>query len=143
EYIQLSRPHQDNGNVARAIGSVSAISRGFDAVAYLDADNWFERDHLEQMILLHDKTKAAVCTAARNLVDLEGKLLGRCAESDGERFADTSSLFLTPKAYGLVAVWYRMPRKLAPICDRVIWKSLLDEKISRSHWPVPTVNFRT
>src|SRR5438094_10408213 len=68
ELIRLPSPHGDYGNAARAIGSVAAIARSFDGVAYLDADNWFEADHLEQMLRLHERTGAAVCTAARNLV---------------------------------------------------------------------------
>jgi glycosyltransferase involved in cell wall biosynthesis len=143
EFLQLPRPHADNGNAARAIGSVSAIARGFDAIAYLDADNWFEADHVQKLVELHQRTGAAVCTAARNLVDLEGLLLGRCPEVDGERFADTSSLFFTRAAFGLVAVWYRMPHALTAICDRVVWKAVLDEDYSRAHSNVATVNFRT
>jgi glycosyltransferase involved in cell wall biosynthesis len=143
EFLQLPRPHADNGNAARAVGSVSAIARGFDAIAYLDADNWFETDHLQRLVELHQRTGAAVCTAARNLVDLEGRLLGRCPEVDGEKFADTSSLFFTRAAFGLVAVWYRMPHALTPICDRVVWKAVLEGGYSRAHSNAATVNFRT
>jgi glycosyltransferase involved in cell wall biosynthesis len=143
EYLELPRPHEDNGNAARAIGSISAISRGFEAIAYLDADNWFEPHHLERLLDLHLRTGAAVCTAGRNLVDLEGQFLGRCPEVDGEKFADTSSLFWTRAAFGIVAVWYQMPRALAPACDRIVWKAVKDQKLTRAHHGTPTVNFRT
>jgi len=143
EFFQVPGPHQDNGNAARAIGSVSAIARGFDAIAYLDADNWFSADHLEQMAALHQRTGAAVCTAARNLVNVDGELLGRCPEVDGVEFADTSSLFFTRPAFGLVQVWYHMPRTLTAICDRVMWKAVKDGAYARAHRAEPTVNFRT
>src|ERR1700722_9337974 len=42
QIVTLPKPHGDFGNAARAIGSVSAVCRGFDAIAYLDSDNWFE-----------------------------------------------------------------------------------------------------
>src|ERR1700730_14939645 len=116
---------------------------GFDAIAYLDADNWFAADHLQQMLALQQATGAAVCTAGRNLVDLEGRLLGRCREVDGDKFADTSTLFFTRAAYGLVAVWYRMPRALTPIGDRVMWKAAKDGNLVRAHRDEPTVNYRT
>ncbi len=61
------QPHLDYGNTARAIGSIEAVARDFDAIAYLDADNWYEPDHLEQMVALHERTGAVVCTAALNL----------------------------------------------------------------------------
>src|SRR4051794_24560005 len=38
--LRLPDAHRDFGNTPRAIGSVSAISQGFDAIAYLDSDNW-------------------------------------------------------------------------------------------------------
>ncbi len=143
ELIRVPGPHHDNGNTARAVGSVCAIARDFNALAYLDADNWFEPDHLQRMAALHERTGAAICTAARNLVDLEGHLLGRCPEVDGKKFADTSSLFFTRPAFGLVHVWYLMSRSLGPICDRVMWKAILDGGHSRAHHDHPTVNFRT
>lgn len=143
QFIRLPSPHEDCGNAARAIGSISAMVRGFDALAYLDADNWFEPDHVEQLLQLHQRTGAAVCTCARNLVDLDGNLLGRCPEVDGERFVDTSCLFLTHAAFGMVSVWYRMPRTVAAACDRVMWQAIKDEKLTRAHLAFPTLQFRT
>jgi glycosyltransferase involved in cell wall biosynthesis/predicted Zn-dependent protease len=143
EFFRLPNPHLDYGNVARAIGSVSAMARGFDAIAYLDADNWYEPEHLQRMAELHRRTTAAVCTAARNLRNLEGDLLGRCPEADGVEFADTSCLFLTPAAFGMVSAWYRMPPALGVIGDRVVWKALKDAGLSLAHSPEPTVNFRS
>src|SRR5262245_29299152 len=53
EHIILPRAHHDNGNTARAIGSLSAMNQDYDAVAYLDADNWYYPNHIESMVLLH------------------------------------------------------------------------------------------
>ena len=125
------------------IGSISAIAQGFDALAFLGAEHWFEADHLQRLVELHEQTGTAVCTAARNLVDLEGQLLGRCFEADGQKFADINSLFLTRQAFGLIGAWPRIPSALAPIGDRVIWNGIRDAKLSRSHKTKPTVNFRT
>ena len=89
QIIHLPRPHQDAGNAARAIGSVSAICQGFNALAYLDADNWFEPNHLETLAVLHRASGAAVCSSTRNIYRPDGRLLGRCPEVDGEQFVDT------------------------------------------------------
>ena len=41
QHLVLPRCHGDYGDTPRAIGSISAIGQGFDAIAWLDADNWF------------------------------------------------------------------------------------------------------
>ncbi len=143
QILRLPRPHADFGNAPRAVGSVSAICQDFDAIAYLDSDNWFEPEHIEQLCEAHDKTGAAVCSSSRNLYDLEGQLLGSCPEVDGVRFVDTNCLFLTRAAFGLVAAWYLMPRSHVEVGDRLVWKAIVDSKLSRSHSPRPTVNYRT
>jgi glycosyltransferase involved in cell wall biosynthesis len=62
-HIVLPNVHADNGNLARAIGAMAAISEGHDGIAFLDADNWFREDHVAQLIALHKDTGAAVCTS--------------------------------------------------------------------------------
>jgi glycosyltransferase involved in cell wall biosynthesis len=143
EWYQLPQRHNDCGNTSRAIGAASAVSRGFEAVVFLDADYWFEPSHLEQMVQLHRQTRAAVCTAGRNLYDLQGQLLGPCFEVDGESFADTKAAFFCDDAFRLIMAWQCVPKPLAVIGDRLVWKSILDAKISRAHSPLRTVNFRT
>lgn len=143
EVLRLPRPHQDYGNAARAIGSVSAISQGFEAIAYLDADNWYEVDHLQTLLQAQQATKAAVCTCGRNLFDLEGKLLGPCPEVDGKQFVDTNCFLLTRPAFSLVSVWYMLPRAQAKAGDRVFWRAVLESKLGHTHVPDRTVAFRT
>ena len=143
EVFHLPTRHADCGNVARAIGSISADARGYDAIAYLDADNWLEPDHLQTLVDLHRRTRASVCTSGRNIVDLQGCLLGPCKETDGENFVDTSSIFLTRAAFGIIAVWHGIPQRLAAICDRLVWKAIKDANLARAHNPASTVNFRS
>src|SRR5207244_1055632 len=95
QVLRLPQPHRDYGNTPRAIGSASAIAQEFDAIAYVDSDNWYEPDHLERMVELQLQTGAAVCSCARALHDLDGQMLGLCPEVDGETFVDTNCLFLT------------------------------------------------
>jgi len=143
EVIRLPHPHRDSGNAARAIGTVSAISQEFDAVAYLDADNWFQPKHLELMVDLQQKTGAAVCSSSRYLFDLNDNLLGQCPEVDGQRFVDTNCMFLVRPAFPQIAVWYLMPRAQAPIGDRVLWNAIKKAKLPCAHHSTPTVNYRT
>jgi glycosyltransferase involved in cell wall biosynthesis len=143
QVVHLPRPHHDVGNAGRAIGSVMAICQGFDALAYLDADNWYEPNHLETLVVLHQASGAGVCSSARNLYRGNGTLLGRCPEVDGERFVDTNCLFLTSAAYSAIATWYLVPRGRALAADREVWQTIKKLDLRRAHTSLPTVAYRT
>src|SRR5439155_1872447 len=108
---------------------------GFDAVAFLDADNWIAPHHVEALLRLHVRTGAWVCSSARNLVRPDGSLLMRCPEVDGETFVDTNCLLFTRDAFDLAAMWGLMPREMAPICDRFIWRAALQRRYPRADLP--------
>jgi hypothetical protein len=44
-HVVLPQANADVGNTPRAIGGILADAYGFDAVAYLDADNWYDSAH--------------------------------------------------------------------------------------------------
>jgi glycosyltransferase involved in cell wall biosynthesis len=144
EHIALSRPHADTGNTPRAIGSLSARSLGYDAVAYLDADNWYYPDHVESMVSLHRQTGAPVCTASRTIHRLDGSLMyADKHECDGRQHVDTSCMFFTRAAFPLLPIWAMMPVQLGPIGDTVMWRSIQGRRIATAHNSKPTVAFRT
>lgn len=135
--------HGDNGNLARAVGTAIAVAEGFDAVALLDADNWYQPDHISSLLALHRQTGAAICTAARSLHRMDGSLLAaHDRESDGVGFADTSCLFYLRQAFGLLPLWGQMPQ-FGPINDRVMWAAIQSRKIATAHSGLPTMAFRT
>jgi protein O-GlcNAc transferase len=144
-HIVLPVVHGDNGNTPRAIGSIAALKEGFDAIAYLDSDNWFDAKHVEQMVSLHEQTGAAVCTSGRRLHALDGSPLpwqeGSRDENDGSAFTDTSCLFLTREAFRLLPLWEMMPKEFGPFCDRVFWKAVRASGLTTAHSPEPTVCF--
>ena len=74
-HMVLPDGHRDGGNIPRVLGGISALNHGFDAVAFLDADNWYQPDHLERMIDLHHATGAAVCTASRSMHRFDGTFM--------------------------------------------------------------------
>jgi hypothetical protein len=142
EHIILPRAHGDNGNTPRAIGSLSAISQDFDAIAYLDADNWFRWDHIARMAGLC-AGGAVICTSNRTLHRLDGSLLYCDLTNDGEAHIDTSCIFLGRRAFRLVPLWSLMPRQLSPQCDRVFWLGCRGSNLPRAHSRETTVAFRT
>ena len=144
EHVILSKPHNDVGNTPRAIGSLSAMNQGYDAIACLDADNWYYPEHVESMVNLHRQTGAAVCTASRTIHRLDGSLMyADVNECDGQRHVDTSCLFFTRAAFRLLPIWAMMPPQLGAIGDTVMFQAILARRLPRAHNPQPTVAFRT
>ncbi len=46
-HIRLDRAHGDYGNAARGVAALLAIAEKYQAIAFLDADNWYADNHLE------------------------------------------------------------------------------------------------
>lgn len=144
QHIVLPVSHGDYGDTPRAVGSFSAVGQGFDAITYLDADNWYAVDHVESMIALSQRTGASVCVAARSLHRLDGSLLDAHGEpSDGATHVDTNCLFLTSAAFRVLPLWALVPRALHPIDDRIVWAAILALGLRVARWNAPTVHYRT
>lgn len=120
EHLVLAATHDDNGNTPRGLGGISALNRGFDGIAFLDADNWYAADHLESVIAA-SADGADVVFSDRQVVLPSGDL---CPYDDIDirerRFADTSSIFIRSSAPFLILAWALMDQDLSPICDRVM-----------------------
>lgn len=119
QHIILPRSHGAGGDLPRCIGSICAIRQGFDAVAYLDADNWFYPNHLAIMTEVHKSSTAAVCIARRSLHRADGSSMPR-TEPLLAHFFDTNCMYLTRRAFGLVPIWGMMPPELSGVGDRVM-----------------------
>jgi hypothetical protein len=138
-HIRLPKAHADYGDTPRTIGAISAISQGFDAIAFLDADNWYRPEHVAAMVALHERTGAAVCTATRDLFRLDGSYMATCLTSDGQQHADTNTLFLTRAAFPLIPRWVTIEPDEHPIGDRIFWLAVKDSGLPRAHEARPTV----
>ena len=133
----------DYGDTPRGIGSALAIGRGFDAIAYLDADNWYYPEHIATLVAAHQASGAAVITSARNLHRLDGSLLGACSEVNGRDFVDTNCFFFTRAAFQFVPVWWMMEPRQHVIDDRVMLAHIQHAGVSQVHLTAPTVAYRT
>jgi cellulose synthase/poly-beta-1,6-N-acetylglucosamine synthase-like glycosyltransferase len=49
-HIKLDVPHGDYGNTPRGICAQLAISEGYCGLAFLDADNWYDSNHVQVCI---------------------------------------------------------------------------------------------
>jgi hypothetical protein len=143
QHIVLPQAHGDFGDTPRCIGTMAAYSQGFDAVCWLDADNWFEPNHIATMVELMIEHGVSVVTASRNLYSPTGAFIGLCTESDGINFNDTNCYFLSRKAMPLAAQWVFKDKAASVVGDRVIFSSICKSFPARFHCRTPTVNYET
>ena len=143
QFIELQHNHADYGDTPRAIGSLSAAAQGYDAVIYLDADDWILSQHVQTLVTLQQESGAAVCTAARNLHDLDGQLLGPCQEDNGVDFAGTGSLMIARSGYALLGTWALMPREFHIVGDRWLWSRIRRHRIKTARSDMATTAYRT
>lgn len=142
-HLKLPCACADNGNTPRALGSLFAEAQGFDAIAFLDADNWFEPDHLAKMIAAQNASGASVIGCKRRFFSLDEESLPiQEREEDLGLHVDTSCWLIFKPAFSLLRVWL-MPKVLGPVCDRVFFQKLLIENIPYRLTPHRTVCFTT
>ncbi|MEY4765996.1 MAG: hypothetical protein RI907_2669 [Pseudomonadota bacterium] len=140
--VPLPQGVADWGDTPRAIGSMYAAGLGFDAIAFLDADNAFDPEHIANLVALHRQTQAVVLSSQRRFISLDGQPMAECLSSDGEQFCDTNCLMVTRPAFPDMATWATMDRAFHAIDDRVIWHTLRSAGHPRAHSPKVTVSYR-
>jgi len=141
--ISLPVAHADWGDCARGIGALDAVARGFDAICFLDGDNWIEPAHVQTMIQLHKRTGADVCTASRTICRVDGSPMFFDKESDGAAHVDANCLFFARPAFHLLPFWAFIPLSHAALGDRVFWQMVKHTPTSHAHSEARTVNYRS
>ena len=114
-HILLQRNYQDYGNTPRLIGSYRAVTAEADAIAYLDADNWYQPTHLEGLVHFAQERKLDACSSARMLHRLDGTPMMKCPHVNGQPYIDTSCLLMMKPAFPHLIAWTLYPQAVAPI----------------------------
>lgn len=141
-HIALGQAHGDNGNTPRYVGAMVALALGFDGVAFLDADNWFEAKHIERLVDLQHESGATAVFALRNIFLPDGHKLPHMDGEDHSRsHADTSAMLLTRACEYALHLWGQMPQEWGPVCDRVVFAELGGQRLAWSR--NRTVNFQS
>ena len=104
DHVVLPRCHHDIGSTPRLVGCAHAIGLGHDALAFLDADNWYRPDHIAKLANLYESTGAAFLSAGRMLCRPDGSQMTACPFTDPERFVDTSCMMFTRGGYHVLAL---------------------------------------
>ena len=140
--LNLPKGVADYGDTPRAVGSMYAAGLGFDAIAYLDGDNFYQPDHISSLIECQRSTQASIVTSRRCFVRLDGSYMAECLASDGEIFCDTNCLFVMREAFHLLSHWALMPKQYHPIDDRVMWHHFGQSGLAKAHTALATVCYR-
>lgn len=142
EHVQLPRSHGDIGSTARLIGSYHAIGLGVDAVAFLDADNWYRIDHIANLLRAVDQQQADFASSSRTLCRLDGTVMGPCPLTDPNLFIDTNTMLFGRGAFQLLHKWVLMPPYGHLIGDRIMLHHVKQAGIRQQHVAEHSVFYR-
>jgi len=142
-HIVLARNYKDYGNTPRLIGCTHAISHGAEAIAFLDADNWFLPDHLEALLDFAQVNQLDACSSARMLHRLDGSVMLKCPTVNGRPYVDTSCLLVMKSAFQHMVAWVLFPQDVAAVADQHVWNHLKTMGARLGFLDRPTLAYRT
>ena len=123
-HLRLSVPNRDYGDTPRRLAGEVAMEEKFDAVLYLDADNWLRPRHAESLLALSLQRGAPICHSARTLHRPDQSVMPLLQQGDNHEHVDTSCIFVASSAFDLLSVWGCWPTELSPIDDRMFWHAI-------------------
>jgi len=142
-HVVLQRNYRDYGNTPRLIGCYQAMQMNADAIAFLDADNWYYPDHLAGLVAFARSNGLEACASARMLHRLDGSPLIKCPVVDGRKHIDTSCLLVLKPAFQHMLTWVLLPQEVAGVADQAVWKHMLDRGTRLGFLDHATLAYRT
>lgn len=141
-HLKLPQPSAaDYGATPTCLGALAAFSADFDGVLFLDADNWFEPEHIAMLVTLQKQFQVPVVTATRILRKEDESALGISTE-DGPNFTDTNCYLLMRETLWSLPAWVVRDNHNTPP-DRLFWNEIVKKGYKRVHNSSPTVNYVT
>lgn len=141
-HVILPVGHGDIGSTPRLIGAFHAIGLGVEAVAFLDADNWYAPHHIAGLMDARQAHKAAFVSSGRMLCRLDGSPMAPCPLTDPQRFIDTNCMLFGREAFALLHHWVLMPDYGHLIGDRIMLHHVRRSGLTHCHVPGPSVHYR-
>lgn len=141
-HVELDRAHGDYGNTPRGVGAVLAISEGYDALCFLDADNAQQPEHVA----------ACLARAAELGPDCDWVISGRTfrrpdwtvlpiAATDTD--IDTNCFFFLRGSFHLLHFFGQQPREIALAGDQVFNAVLKNAGLIEGRVPGQTLDYLT
>jgi len=140
-HLRLGRAHSDAGNTPRGLGALLAVSEGYDGIGLLDADNWYDKNHVEECCnaaYSTAETPTDLVFAKRRIFLPDGQLVNVPEEID---HVDTSCFWFLPGSFHLLHYWTIMPQCLGPACDRVFYRMIRAQSLTIRNAEEITLNF--
>jgi glycosyltransferase involved in cell wall biosynthesis len=142
-HLVLPNSHDDVGNTPRFFGAALAEAEGFDAVAFLDADNWYEPSHISSLLAARRFSGYPLITCKRNFYSDAGERLDITEHlEDTNQHVDTSCWMIFREAFDLLRYW-RIPREFNWIGDRLFLRKATHDRYAIGFTNHRTVNYRT
>lgn len=143
--IRLPVNANDSGATPRAVGAaIGWTIPNASGLLFLDADNWFDQNHIQTLWHVQTRAEADIVTCARRLISVDGQVMGDCEESDGVNFCDTNCYLFNRSAWPLgTNGWTCQPDKQALWCDRRLWQWIKSSGLKIARSPAATVNYVT
>lgn len=142
-HIVLGRNYGDYGNTPRLIGCYQAISEGADAIAFLDADNWYQPDHLAMLRNYALANDLLACSSGRTLHRPDGSFLLKCPVVNARPHIDTSCLLVLKDAFPHLITWVINSQDVAAVVDQSVWQTLVRSGARMGFLDRPSVCYRT
>lgn len=141
--IVLKRNYADYGNTPRLIGCTHAISQGADAIAFLDSDNWYQPQHLENLVAFAKENQLDACASSRLLHRLDGTVIVKCPIVNGKEYIDTNCLMILKPAFQFIITWGMAGQEQAAVTNQALWAQMRDAGARLGFLNRPTVCYRT
>jgi glycosyltransferase involved in cell wall biosynthesis len=147
--INLPVAHGDYGCTPRSVGAVCALNEGADVVCFLDADNWYEPNHVSSLVNVYEQAarQGDVLDAAfaYRHIFLPGHehLRLEDAEDMQHTHVDTSCLSFARSAAFMWPIWGMIPKAWTPACDRVMFDLLKAHQLKGAWTGLHTVLYES
>ncbi len=125
-HIRLDSAHADFGDTPRGIGAMTAVSEGYEAIGFLDADCWLEPDHTEHCLELVQQAHSGACDyviALRHERRPDGTIMD-IGQVSPDKHVDTNCFFFLKTAFHVLPVWKSIPREISIVGDRVFYNAV-------------------
>ncbi len=115
-FFRVKRNHDDYGDYIRKLGTKIALRKGFNAITFLDADNYLDKNHLKQISTVHKSKKRNIIISKRRFIDTTGKEIN----ASSNNFYDTNTMTFFNEHIKIGLLWAKYPKELSLIGDRII-----------------------
>ena len=114
--LNLRHNHNDYGDYVRKIGTKISLMNKASSVTYLDADNYVDTNHLQEIFDCHVFSNKNVIISNRRLIKENDNVV----EEKKIKFFDTNTISFFNEYIDIGLLWGKYPRELSLIGDRII-----------------------